>query len=81
VKLVEVPVQTIPPVLVKDGVTVIVATIGAEVLLVAVKDEISPVPLAAKPIDGESLVQLYTVPGNAPVKAIAEVLVPLHNGG
>ena len=39
-------------------VTVIVATTGALVALVAVNDKISPVPLAGKPIDGWVLVQL-----------------------
>ena len=43
------------------GVTVIVAVIGAFVLLVATKDEISPVPLAASPIAVLLFVQLYTV--------------------
>ena len=37
------------------GVTVIVATTVAVVLLVAVKDGIFPVPLAPKPMDGVSL--------------------------
>ena len=43
------------------GVTVIVAVIGAFVLLDATKDEISPVPLAASPIAVLLFVQLYTV--------------------
>ena len=49
------------PALVKEGVTVIVAVIGALVLLVAVNEEILPVPLAARPIAVLLLVQLYTV--------------------
>ena len=41
-----------------DGVTVIVATSGAFVALVATKLPILPVPLAARPIAGVLLVQL-----------------------
>ncbi len=55
VKLFGGPVQLIPP-LVKVGVTVMVAATGALVLLVAVKEAILSVPLAAKPIDGVLLV-------------------------
>ena len=40
------------------GVTVIVATIALVVLLVAVNEAISPVPLAANPIAEAELVQL-----------------------
>ena len=40
------------------GVTVIVATTGDEVTFDAVKDAISPVPLAARPIDVVLFVQL-----------------------
>ncbi len=36
---------------VNEGVTVIVAVTGAVVALVAVNEAISPVPLAARPID------------------------------
>ena len=54
VKLLGVPVH--PDALV--GVTVMVAVIATEVLLMAVKLAILPVPLAASPIDGVLLVQL-----------------------
>ena len=40
---------------------------------VAVKEAISPVPLAARPIEVRLFVQLYTVPGTAPEKATAVV--------
>ena len=43
------------------GVTVIVAVIVALVVLVAVNEEILPVPLAARPIAVLLFVQLYTV--------------------
>ena len=43
---------------VNEGVTVIVAVTGAFVALVPIKEAISPVPLAARPIDGVVLVQL-----------------------
>lgn len=60
------------------GVTVTVATTGLAVALVAVNDAISPVPLAANPMDGSELVQLKTVPGTEPVKLTAAVAVLLH---
>jgi hypothetical protein len=56
-----------------------VATTGSEVLLVAVKDEIFPVPLAGSPILVTLFVQLNTVPGISPAKVTVEVLIPLHN--
>ena len=40
----------------------IVATIGLVVAFVAVKEEISPVPLAANPIAAKLFVQEYEVP-------------------
>jgi hypothetical protein len=40
------------------GVTVIVAVTTVVPLLVAIKDAISPVPLAARPIEGLLFVQL-----------------------
>ena len=57
VKVLGVPVQ-VPPPLVNDGVTVMVATTGAAVALVAVKLAILPEPLAANPIDVVLFVQL-----------------------
>ena len=57
VYVVGVPVQVAPP-LVYFGVTVIVATTGAVPVLIAVKEAILPVPVAASPIDGVLLVQL-----------------------
>jgi hypothetical protein len=75
VKLTGVPVQA-PTV---DGVTVMVAVIGAVVLLVAVKLAILPVPLAANPIAVLLFVQLYTVPATLPVKLTAAVGLPLHS--
>ena len=58
VKVFEDPVQLTDP-LVKLGVTTIVATTGVDPLLVAVKDGMVGVlvPLAARPIEGWSLVQ------------------------
>ena len=52
-----VPTQLTPPLL-NVGVTVIVAVTGARPVLLAVKDNILPVPLAARPIDGVLLIQL-----------------------
>ena len=44
----------------------------------AANEAILPVPLAARPMDGVLLVQLYTVPAVAPVKLIAVVEAPLQ---
>ena len=52
-----VPTQ-LTPLFVKVGVTVIDATTGAVVILVATNVGIFPVPLAAMPIDGALFVQL-----------------------
>ena len=52
-----VPEQLLPP-FVKIGVTTIVATIGAIVVLTAVNEGISPVPDPAKPMDVVLLVQV-----------------------
>lgn len=78
VKLIAGPVQVTPPA-VNTGVTVIVATTGALVILVAVKLPILPVPLAASPMLVVLLVQLKTVPLTGPLKVIAAVADPLHN--
>ena len=56
----------------------IVAVTGTFELLIAMKEAILPVPLAASPIDGVLLVQLYTVPGTKPVKLTGAVAKPLH---
>ena len=52
-----VPTQ-LTPLFVNVGVTVMDATTGVVVLLVAIKVGIFPVPLAAIPIDGALFVQL-----------------------
>ena len=57
VKVVAMPVQ-LTPLLLKVGVTVMVATTGVVVMLVAIKVGILPVPLAGMPIDAAVLVQL-----------------------
>ena len=61
-------------------VTVMVATTGAVPVLIALNDKISPVPLAASPIDGVLLVQLYTItpPLDGEVKLIVVVGELLH---
>ena len=58
-----------------EGVTVIVAVIGALVMLVAVNAAILPVPLAAKPIDVVLFVQEYVVPETLKVLAKLTALV------
>lgn len=77
VKLTGVPVQVKPP-LVKLGVTVMVATCGTVVLLLATKLPILPLPLAARLIEVLLLVQLYTVPATGPPMVTAAVADPLH---
>ena len=62
-----------------DGVTVMVAITGAVVKLVAVKDPISPVPLAASPIEVLLFVQVKVVLLTAPLNIMKAVTAPLHN--
>ena len=59
VNVIEVPTQ-LTPALVYVGVTIMVAVTGAVVALVATKDPILPLPLAANPIEGVLLTQLKT---------------------
>ena len=61
------------------GVTVIVAVIGALVVLVVVNEAISPVPLAARPIAVLLFVQLYTVlVTKDPPNVTVDVPAPTH---
>ena len=69
----------VPPQPVDDGVTVMVAVIGAVVLLVAVKLAMLPVPDAASPMAVLLLVQLYVEPGGNPLNTTADVDAPLHS--
>ncbi len=80
VKLIGVPTQLTAP-LVYVGVTVTVAVTGPGPGLTATKVGILPVPLAARPIDGSLLVQLYMIvpPVVGLVKLIGVELAPLHN--
>ncbi len=55
------------------GVTVIIATTAVVPVFVAVNEAISPIPLAAKPIEGLLLVQLYVVPFTEPANIMAAV--------
>ena len=73
------PVQ-FTPLLVNVGVTTIVAITGAVPVLVAVNDEMFPIPDAKSPIDGVSFVQAYVVvpPVLLVPKITAVVLVLLH---
>ena len=60
------------------GVTLMVATAFTLPLLTAVKAGISPLPLAASPMEGLLFVQLKEVPSTAPANAMALVCVPPH---
>ena len=77
VNVIGAPLQLTPP-NVALGVTVIVATTGAFVLLIAVKLAILPTPLAARPIVELLFVQLNTVPATVPLNVTAAVEAPLH---
>jgi len=59
------------------GVAVIVAVTGLAPVFIAVKAAILPVPLAARPIPGVSLVQLIVLA--VPVKFTAVVTLPFTN--
>src|SRR6186713_966326 len=61
-----------------DGVTVIVAVTGAEPAFSAVNEAMFADPLADKPMEGVSLVQLKFVPGIVPMKFTAAVAVFAH---
>jgi hypothetical protein len=74
-----VPMQLTTP-LVNIGVTVIVATFGALVVLIAVNVAMLPLPLAAIPIEASLFVQLYVIvpPVALLLKLMAAVDEPLH---
>lgn len=55
-----------------------VAVTGTSPLLIAVKDGMLPLPLAANPMEVVLLVQLYTVPATVPEKFTAAVGALLH---
>ena len=77
VNVIGVPTQPLGP----TGVTVIVATNGPLVALVVTNGAMSPEPLAARPMAGVLLVQLYTVPGKlpeVPLKGITRVVAPVQ---
>ena len=59
------------------GVTVIVAVTGELVVLTAVKEEISPLPLAGIPIEGLLFVQVASPP-NVFIKLTAAAISPLQ---
>ena len=50
-----------------------VATTGIVEVLVTEKEEILPVPAAARPMEVFELIQLYTVPGTFPMIMTGEV--------
>jgi hypothetical protein len=79
VNVFEAPAQACPPFEFKYfGITVIVATKGALVVLVVTNDRISPLPLGANPIPVLSFVQLNVVPVTEPVNEMIPVASPLH---
>ena len=77
VKVAGVPEQ-VTLLLVNDGVTATLPVMPAVVELVAVKEAILPVPLAAKLMPVLSFVHANTVPIVAPVNVIADVAAPLQ---
>ena len=62
-----------------DGVIVMLAVFVVLLLLIAVDDGTSPVPLAASPIDGSLLVQVKFVPLKLLVIGVMFAVRPLHN--
>ena len=60
--------EHVTPLLVMEGVMVIVAVTGTVPMLCAGNDRISPVPLAASPIETSELTQVYCAVGTDPVK-------------
>ena len=74
------PEHDTPP-FVNVGVTVIVAVTGDVPVLIATNDAMSPLPLAARPIDVVLFVQAYVVvpPVLFVVNTTAVVFDPLHN--
>ena len=79
VKMEAVPVQLTPP-LVYVGVTVMVSTTGAVPVLMAVKANMFPTPLAAKPMEVFLFVQLYSIvpPVVGLAKITSAIVPPLH---
>ena len=67
-----------PPPAVDTGVTVTVAVTGIVPVLIALKDAMFPDPLAARPMDGVLLVQLYIVPATGPLNVTGAVGAPLQ---
>lgn len=61
-----------------EGVTVMVAVIGAVPVLVAVKPEIFPLPLAGKPMLVFELVHAKVAPETGLVKLVAGTASPLQ---
>lgn len=68
-----------PAQLLATGVTVIVATTGAGPVFETAKAAISPMPLAARPMEVALFVQLYTVPLTVPEKVMGLTIMPWHN--
>ena len=79
VNVLAVPAQ-LTPAFVNIGLTVMVAVTADDVALVAIKDAMFPLPLAANPIDGVLFTQLYTTdpPVLFVLKFIAVVAPLLH---
>lgn len=73
VKLVGIPAQPLA-----DAVTDMVAIIGSDVVFVAVKPGMLPVPDAARPIEELLFVQVKATPGVELVRVIAAIAVPLQ---
>ena len=61
-----------------EGVTVIVAVVALVNVLDVTKDGMSPVPLAANPIDGLLFTQLYVVPDTGLLNTIGTVVWLAH---
>ncbi len=60
------------------GVTIIVEVTESAVLFVPENEAISPVPLAARPMEGSEFVQVNVVPGVVLVKLVAKIISALQ---
>ena len=69
----------VTPLLVNDGVTIIVAVCKSKLSFMTVKDGILPLPLAANPILGLSFIQLNKVLFTVLIKLIGVVSRFAHN--
>lgn len=72
-------VETVPVQLFAVAVIETIAVTGLDPALIAVKGGISPVPLAARPMDGLEFVHVKVAPDVGLVSGVPATAIPLHN--